>query len=455
VSLENGVLRDDDLLPKTYDSNLTMLELLVSLLDKSLLRRDVGSGGEPRFGMLKTIRAHALEQLAAIGAIDKVRLSHATFFVHEAEAAQRQLHSDQQRMWVQRLTADYGNMRAALEWSLAATPAELGLRLVKSLATYWFWLGQFSEGRMWLERALERRAGCSELAQAQVLLAAGLLALHQEEHSRMVALLEEALALFRTLGDRAGCAESLLYLGLVALDRGDFARGEVLVEEGRRLCEEWSPILGGLALLFLGGARYAQGDQAAAQRLLEESLALFRSIDDYWLAGHALVGLGRVALSRGDEGRAETLIEQGMALQREVGTPWATAEALIELGRVAQRRGDNQRALDLYRESLTVLWDIGGKSKYAACLEAIASVAVRQGRPEQAARLFAAAAVLRESFSTPLAPVEREAHESALTSTRAQLGEPAFAAAWEAGRALTLEQAIVEATAEAVQAAEA
>jgi predicted ATPase/transcriptional regulator with XRE-family HTH domain len=447
ISHEKRVLREEELMLTTHEANLTTLDLLASLLDKSLLRRDVGPGGELRFRMLETVRVYALERLATSGEVDNARLRHAIFYLHEAEAAARQIHSDQQRVWVERLTADYHNMRAALEWSLAATPAEIGLRLAWSLAAYWFWRGHFSEGRMWLDRTLERRAGSSELAQARVLLAAGLLATHQMEQVRIVALLEEALALFRTLEDRAGCAESLLYLGLVALERGGFAQGEALVDEGLRLCQEPGSPLSGLALLFLGRARFAQGDQATAERLLEQSLALFRSIGDPWLAGHALISLGPVALSHGDDRRAEALIEQGMALQGEVGTPWGTAEALIELGRVAQRRGDSRRALDLYRESLAMLWDIGGKSKYVACLEGIGSLAVAQRRPEHAARLFAVAAALRESFSTPLAPVEREEHERALTSARAQLGETAFAAAWSAGRALTLEAAIAEALA--------
>jgi predicted ATPase/transposase/transcriptional regulator with XRE-family HTH domain len=428
------------------DLSIDVLDGVSALVDKSLLRQEAGVGGELRFTMLETIREYALERLAASGEVDNARLRHATFFLHKAEAAQQQLHSGQQHVWVERLTADYDNLRAALEWSLAATPAEIGLRLAWSLDAYWFWCGHFSEGRMWLDRALERRAGSSELAQARVLLAAGHLAQKDPlEHTRMVAWLEEALAIFHTLGDRTGCAEALLYLGQEASWRCDFARGEALVEEGLRLCQDLNSLLSGRALLFLGVARHAQGDQAAAERFFEGSLALFRDLGDPWLAGHALVSLGRVALSRGDDRRAEALVEQGMALQGEVGTPWGVAEALIELGRIAQRRGDDRRALDLYRESLAMLWDIGSKSKYAACLEVIASLAVAQRRPEHAARLFAAAAALRESFGIPLAPVEREEHERALASARAQLDAATFAAAWAEGQAMSLEQVIEEA----------
>jgi tetratricopeptide (TPR) repeat protein len=254
-------------------------------------------------------------------------------------------------------------------------------------------------------------------------------------------------AVSTSCGSLTACAEALLYLGMAALSCGDFVRGEALVEEGLRLFQELSSPLSGLALLFLGTARHAQGDLATAERRLQESLTLFRSTGDRWLAANALINLGRVALSRGDDRRAEALLDQGLTLQREVGTPWGTAEALRELGRLAQRRGDGRQALDLYRESLAILWDIGAKIEYAACLEVIASLAAAQQHPEHAARLFAAAAALRESFSSPLAPVDREEHEHALASAHAQLGEPAFAAAWSAGRALTLDAAIAQALA--------
>ena len=67
--------------------------------------------------------------------------------------------------------------------------------------------------------------------------------------------------------------------------------------------------------------------------------------------------------------------------------------------------------------------------------------------PERAARLWGTVEVLRETTRKRTAPGSRATYERALAAARAQLGEEAFAAAWAAGRALTLEQAIAEALA--------
>lgn len=87
----------------------------------------------------------------------------------------------------------------------------------------------------------------------------------------------------------------------------------------------------------------------------------------------------------------------------------------------------------------------------AACLAGLAGVAGMQGQPERAARILGTVEALAElgaQTTTPY-PIELERY---VALTRAQLDEATFAAAWEAGRALSLEQAIAEATAEVAQA---
>jgi hypothetical protein len=58
-------------------------------------------------------------------------------------------------------------------------------------------------------------------------------------------------------------------------------------------------------------------------------------------------------------------------------------------------------------------------------------------------RVFGAAEALREAQGRPLPPVERADYEREVGAVRAVLGEEAFAAAWAAGRAMTLEQVIL------------
>jgi hypothetical protein len=75
----------------------------------------------------------------------------------------------------------------------------------------------------------------------------------------------------------------------------------------------------------------------------------------------------------------------------------------------------------------------------------MAELAMMQGEPNQAARLYGATEMLRDSIHAPLELGQRAHVDSIVATTRSQLGENAFAAAWAAGRVLTPDQAIAEA----------
>jgi hypothetical protein len=88
---------------------------------------------------------------------------------------------------------------------------------------------------------------------------------------------------------------------------------------------------------------------------------------------------------------------------------------------------------------------VGDKVLAAKCLEGLARVAAAQGQLEQAVCYFGTAAAQRDAIGAPLLPTERTTHDRDVAAARTTLGESRFAAAWAAGQALPLEQAIVEA----------
>ncbi|HEX9373857.1 MAG TPA: LuxR family transcriptional regulator, partial [Roseiflexaceae bacterium] len=139
------------------------------------------------------------------------------------------------------------------------------------------------------------------------------------------------------------------------------------------------------------------------------------------------------------------LYHESLDLFRDQGSPLGTAEVLLDLGRAAHHQGDSARALALYQESLALLDELGGTHMIAICLERLAGLLGARGEPERAARLFGAAESLRESLVSPLRPVHRADYERDLAAARARLDPAAWAAAWEAGRVVSSEQAIAEA----------
>jgi hypothetical protein len=138
-------------------------------------------------------------------------------------------------------------------------------------------------------------------------------------------------------------------------------------------------------------------------------------------------------------------LEEGLALARETETKDVEASILPVLGDVFLTRGDSTRAGVLYREGLTLAARIGQNQAVADGLRRLAGLAGAAGQGTRAARLFGAADMLRTVMGTPIPPAEREGYDRDVDAARAALGEEAFAAAWEAGQALSPEEAIAEA----------
>ena len=96
-----------------------------------------------------------------------------------------------------------------------------------------------------------------------------------------------------------------------------------------------------------------------------------------------------------------------------------------------------RQAAALYAEGLTLHWDDGDSGRIAAASTDWVSSPRWLGQAERAARLCGAAEALREAIGAPV-PRYRGQYERAIALARATLGEQAFAAAWAAGRALSL-----------------
>ena len=118
------------------------------------------------------------------------------------------------------------------------------------------------------------------------------------------------------------------------------------------------------------------------------------------------------------------------------------ALALETAGHAALLQRDPHHATADYGDALRLFQAMGDRAGTTVCLEGLAAVAVQQNQPERAAWLSGAAAGLRAALGAPQPPVDRALYAPLLATVRVALGEDAFAAAWEAGRALLLEQAM-------------
>jgi predicted ATPase len=387
------------------EGQLDVFGRLERLLEQSLLRQDEGLDGEPRFSMLETIREFGLERLKESGEAEEVRQRHAEYFLALAEEAAPALRGQGQQRWLDRLEVDLLNLRSALGWTLEHEPAT-ALRLAAALWRFWDAHSHLREGQAWLAQVLALGSEADASTRVKALEGAAELAWEQGDYPRAVTLAEEGLRLARALGDRTAVAAALQSLAITT----------------------WS-----------------QDGSARVRDLLEESLVLYREAGDAWGQAHTLNNLGYYIYLQGDPAGAVPLLEEAVGLWRHLGDRRETALTLHSLADTLRALGDTAAASALYRESLTLACALGFQLGVAACLLSVAELAMVSGQAERAAHLLVAAEALREAFGLALEAPEHSRRERAVDAVRAALGDTTFKAAWEAGRALTPEEAVAEA----------
>ena len=125
----------------------SILDLVASLVDKSLVFRVDSAAGEPRFGMLETIREYAVERLAQHGEEATARQAHADYFLGLAERAAPALEGPDQAAWLDRLDEERANLGAVARWSTEQGDAETVLRLSAALWRFWWARNSGEESR--------------------------------------------------------------------------------------------------------------------------------------------------------------------------------------------------------------------------------------------------------------------------------------------------------------------
>jgi predicted ATPase/DNA-binding SARP family transcriptional activator len=279
-----------------------VLDGLFRLVDRSLV---VAAGGDPaRFTMLETLRAYGAERLAEAGESGLLAARHTAWCLELAEQAAAYRTA---RPWLRRVAADYANLRAALDRTVAGREVETALRLAAALAWFW-WTTHTIEGR-------QRMAGVLALADGQpptlelarALQASAMLEVSLTPTAATVAAAQRSQELLERFGDRPGAAFSKLLLAYAELQR--------------------------------------TGPGEAIARLADEAYTTFREAGDPW--GEAYAERARFAFEayyRGVPERAEESGQRAVARFQELDDPWGLAQAQFSLAEFAKARGDLARA---------------------------------------------------------------------------------------------------------------
>jgi predicted ATPase len=283
-----------------------VLDLLARLVDQSLVVADEQPHGAGRYRLLETLRQYAHERLAIGGAAGAVRDRHRDHFLARVRALGLGAAPPNRAGGWPELVPEEDNLRAALEWSLAADPAA-GLELATAVAYHWRAQGRYEEAIRWLETFLERVQvdgpdggdpgdGAAD-RRAWALLRLGGMAREAGQLARARAPLAASLVLFRRTGDDAAAAIALQNLGLVARADGRPEEARACFAEALALHRRAGHAAGeadirrelGLLWLSLGELAVAKAEFAASVGLARAAggpdgggLALVRPPDGHW-----------------------------------------------------------------------------------------------------------------------------------------------------------------------------
>jgi predicted ATPase/DNA-binding SARP family transcriptional activator len=446
VSDAEMVCADEDL--KRSD----ILELLLRLADKSLVIISPGDGLEITFTQLQTLREYGRERLAGSGEAAELRARHAEHYRATAEDAYEGLRGASAPAWRARLTSQLANLRAALDWHIAAGDRAGAVSMATGMALLWQLNGDFAEGARWVADALATdgpappdlvafgRAWhgylvcwssspaaaiieCGEaaevlrgsdnrprLADALRLLASVLVRAHEFDQS--LRTLNELFSLLKA-DDRPwllAVHDMLLASTLAPLGRLDEAEAAA-----RSALERLDAIGAALQavdpLWVLAGIAEARGDLDRAAVAQEQLLERCRSAGLGIYVPFRLVRLAALRARQGDDGAADRLYDEAIACSYN---PWLTAEAMIGQAGAARRLGDMTRARALLDEAAR---QYDASSLAAGRAEVFAGLAwwfIAAGEPAQAIEAATRAdAVAAETQDPPVQIVAGTARAAA------------------------------------------
>lgn len=385
----------------------SILDLLSGLVAKSMVLT-VEHADEVRYRFLESPRVYAAEKLREAGEETTLRERHCAWLVALAERGELALSGPRSVWWLDRLERERENTRAALTWCVEQADAESGLRLAGALTQFWLVRGPYWESRATLAELLgmpaaQATAETIQAARTRALLAAGRLAMRQDDRDTAERYFQDALEICREHGDQ------------------------------RNL---------GIAQFSLGHVARVRKQYPAARRHHAEAIRIFQALgDDHWLA-NTRHDLGLAAYYEGDLTTAREHYQATLAISERLGDERGIASALNELGEVAFLQGRLDEARALEGASLTMARRIDDKKLTAITLGALAGIAVAQGRPTRGLRLAAVSAALNEAAGQRHSPAWHALLDHWLEPARRALSPEASALALAEGRAMSLDEAI-------------
>jgi tetratricopeptide (TPR) repeat protein len=347
----------------------------------------------------------------ATGEAAEIERRHSAAFVDLAEATAPDLAGNRQRAALGRLERDHDNIRAVLDRATAAGDASTAIRLGFAMWRYWQKRGHLVEARRRLDAiAREPWSRSDPILRARLMEALGGVGWWQADRDVMVAAYGEALAIWRSIGDKREIANALYndsFQWAVALDpTGSDPDGIGLAE-------------------------------------MEEALALYREVGDEHGLATALWGVGNYRYFHGDPNHGVPEAREALELFRRVGDQTMEAWSLHMIGTGLIRLGEVSEAIDNVNTAIRLFHGAGDVAGITLGLDDLAAAAAATGDMPRAARLWGAARALSSASGVRLADLVDSQVDTAHRANARSIMDPADLERYASeGRSMSLDESV-------------
>src|SRR5579862_8269675 len=335
-----------------------ILDLLSRLVDKSLVTAS-STGDEPRFNQLQTLWQYGRQRLDESGEAAAMRASHGGYYLKLAEDAHEGLRGATGPMWRDRLTAELGNLRAALDWYVATGNADASLSLASGMAWLWYINGDFAEGARWLGDALGTKGPSRPELGVTAHVWHGFFVCMSSSPVPGIIECEAAVDALRISDDQVRLAEALVVSAAVLVRAHEFGRSLNALTEARDLLElpghRWLLAAHDMVLAWTLMSLGRLGD---AERAARSSVERFDALGEVWLVFSPLSTLAGIAEARGDHDGASAAYESLLERCRSAGQRIYMPESLTRLAALRAGQGDDAAADRLYAEAIACSFNL-------------------------------------------------------------------------------------------------
>ncbi len=390
-----------------------VLDGVMSLVDKNLVRQQEQPVGQPRFGMLETVREFGLHGLKDSEEHDAIRLRHATHYLEFAEAGKSAAPEFGDLERANRFMLEHANLQFALRTLDHVGRTDQLLRLAIALFDFWNVQGLFEEGRRWLKTAVKRATDADPILRARAMGAAGNLAWCEGAYEEAAALYAEDLAIAQAIDDEFRIAVALAETGLLAYRMDDLDRAITVTTR---------------AVAILRGL---EKSTPGAPQLL----------------GHVLSNLGDFAIMQGRLETAKAQFEEAILVDRSVNFTWDLYESLAGLGVVNYLQGNIELSVSRFCESLEIAIGAGGFWALSTAIFGLSSAAAALDQLERGALLLGAAEAIHSKTNAVIWPRDRKMLDSGIATLESRLTSAEIVEFKSEGARLPLEHVLAEANA--------